>query len=87
MKRTQLALGPLLIALVLTAQAALAAGSGGQIAIFRETTAGDEMTAGGDSFTHDWDTTERIDATVYSLSGGSSILCKAGHYLVLYSTR
>ena len=63
-----------------------AAGNGGQIAIYREATAGDALTTA--NFDHDWDTTVREDSTTYTLNAnGYDIECSAGHYLVQYSSR
>ncbi|HUO50727.1 MAG TPA: hypothetical protein VMU25_04165, partial [Candidatus Paceibacterota bacterium] len=56
----------------------------GKIAIYRAATAGESITTA--TFTHGWDTTVRQD-NVYSLSGTTSILLKAGHYAVFYGSR
>ncbi len=66
---------------------ALAFAAPGDIAIYREAAGNDLLDPGGASMTHDWDTTVRTESASYSLVGGTGVLCKAGHYLVLYSTR
>ena len=61
-------------------------GTTGDIAIFRETTGGDDVPT--TDFAHDFDTPVRADG-VYSLNGGGNtdIRLSAGHHLVLYSSR
>ncbi|HUU92771.1 MAG TPA: LamG domain-containing protein, partial [Phycisphaerae bacterium] len=61
-------------------------GTTGDIAIFREATAGDDIPT--TDFTHDWDTSVRADG-VYALNGGGNtdIQLSEGHHLVLYSSR
>ena len=58
----------------------------GDIAIYREAGGADGI-ARGVTMTHDWDTTVREAAATYNLSSGTDVQCKAGHYLVLYSSR
>ncbi len=62
-------------------------GGTGDIAIYREALGNDLLDPGGASMTHDWDTTVRTEPASYSLVGGTGVVCKAGHYLVLYSSR
>ena len=58
----------------------------GDIAIYREAGAGDAITTA--TFNHNWDTVVRADSATYSLApNASDVLCKAGRYLVLYSSR
>ena len=59
---------------------------GGEIAIYREATAGDAITTA--DFDHLWDTTVTEDSTVYNLNvDNKSIELQASHYLVLYGSR
>jgi len=66
--------------------ATLTSGSPGDIAIYREAGGADGI-AQGATMTHDWDTTVRAAASSYTLSSGTDVQCKAGHHLVLYSSR
>ena len=62
-----------------------AGAASGDIAIYREATAGDTITTA--NFDHSWDTTVREDS-IYSTTTASSIaLNEEGHYLVMYGSR
>ena len=63
----------------------LSPAANGDIAIYREATAGDGITTA--EYVHDFDTTVRSDPTSYTLSGVTDIQCAAGHHLVIYSSR
>ena len=57
----------------------------GDVAIYREATAGDAVTTA--VYTNDWDTTVREDSSSFNLDSGSNIELKAGRYLVMYGIR
>ena len=63
----------------------LSSAENGDIAIFREAAAADNITTA--EYVHDFDTTVRVDAISYTLSGATDIQCAAGHHLVIYSSR
>lgn len=76
----------LFLGFYLSVASGVSRGDSGDVAIFREVAGTDNVTTNG--FTHDWDTTVRVDADSYVLAGDTAnVLCAAGHHLVLYSAR
>jgi len=76
----------LFVSMLLLVSAAPAPGDPGDIAIYREATAGD--TVGTSAYTHTYDTVVREVADIYSLTAGSDItLGEAGHYMALYTAQ
>ena len=62
-------------------------GGGGEIAIYRESTAGEAIPQGaGSALECEWDTIVRGDGEAHTLQGDNkSIACAAGHHLAMYS--
>ena len=76
---------PLAVCVSLFLLYGLAVADVGDIAVYREAAAGENITTA--NFDHDWDTTVREEAGAYSLSGSDITLTEGGHYLALYSAR